>query len=145
MLSTRMGLIAIAAIAAACAAPSHPEGPGGVITGVLVETGHEFEISAGQEAQVRGTSLTIRFVGVTEDSRCPSDVQCVWAGNAIARLALGATATPGMDAGLNTMLDPKSASYAGYRISLTGLRPVPRSGTTIPGASYVATLEVRPL
>ena len=145
MIPNQSGLIVLAALLAGCAMPSHPEGPGGVLTGTQVEAGREFDIAAGQEAQVRGTTLTIRFVGISEDSRCPSDVQCVWAGDAVARLALSATGTAGAEASLHTTLDPKVTSYAGYRISLTGLRPVPRSGTTIPAAGYVATLEVRPL
>ena len=32
-------------------------------------------------------NLQIRFIGVPEDSRCPLDVECVWAGNA--KIVLG--------------------------------------------------------
>ena len=145
MIEKKARLIVLAAIFSACAMPSNPEGPGGVISGIQAEAGREFDISVGQEAQVRGTPLTIRFIRISEDSRCPSDVQCVWAGNAIVRLGLSATGIAGDEVSLNTTLDPKSANYGGYRISLTGLKPVPRSGTAIPAASYVATLEVRPL
>src|ERR1041384_6590460 len=44
--------------------------------------GQEFELRIGQRAVIRKTNLTLRFVTVPEDSRCPSDVTCVWAGNA---------------------------------------------------------------
>ena len=135
----------LAAIAAGCASPSHPGDPGNITTGIQVQTGREFEIAAGQEAQVQGTAVTVRFVGVGEDSRCPVDVQCVWAGDAVVRLTFAASGAPSAEAALHTTLDPKSASFEGYSVRLTGLRPAPRSGTTIPPASYVATLEIRPL
>lgn len=137
-------LASVAVVMAACANPSHPDDPGGLASGVQVEAGQQFDIGAGQAVQVRGAGIGIRFVAVADDSRCPSDVQCVWAGNAIVRLDLTASGVTSTEARLNTTLDPKSVNYAGYRIALVGLRPVPRSGTTIPAASYVATLEVRP-
>jgi len=40
----------------------------------------EFSLSIVQHASVTGEDLGITFEEVTEDSRCPSDVTCVWAG-----------------------------------------------------------------
>jgi hypothetical protein len=142
MMKSRIVLVAAALVLSACSNTSHPDGPG-VVTGIQVDAGREFEISAGQEAQVRGTPLTVRFVGVSNESRCPSDVQCVWAGNAVVNLTIAAAGTSSSDAALNTTLDPKSAVFAGYRVTLTGLKPYPRSGAMISAGSYVATLEVR--
>jgi hypothetical protein len=141
MLTRYLKLISLAAVAA-CANPSHPDDPGGLSGGLQVNTGQQFDIAAGQSVQVRGTGISILFSAVSEDSRCPSDVQCVWAGNAVVRLNLSSATAPATEARLNTTLDPKSVGYAGQRISLVGLKPSPRSGTTIPSASYVATLEV---
>jgi hypothetical protein len=105
-----------------------------------VETGREFDIAVGQEARVKGSNVVIRFRGVTNDSRCPSDVQCVWAGNAVAGFDLSGDGTA--DASLNTTLEPKSARYSGYTITLVGLKPAPKSGTPIPVLEYVATLRI---
>ncbi len=138
-------LIIGAAIAAGCATPSHPGDPGTVSGGVQAQTGRAFDLGVGQEAQIQGTSLTIRAIGVTDESRCPSDVQCVWAGNAIVRLLVTPQGGAGTEIRLNTGLDPKSLTVGGYRITLTGLKPYPRSGATIEQASYVATLEVGPI
>ena len=126
-----------------CASPSHPGDPGNVTPGVQVQPGREFDIGVGQTVEVQGTSVTIRFSGVAEDSRCPVDVQCVWAGNAIVRLAISTAGGVATDASLNTTLEPKSTTTSGYTIRLAGLKPFPRSGTTIPASSYMATLEVR--
>ena len=43
-------------------------------------------IRIGERIAVSGTGWTIRFEQVVEDSRCPVDVQCIWAGQVIVRL-----------------------------------------------------------
>jgi hypothetical protein len=47
---------------------------------VQVRLNEEFCLSIGQHVSVTGEDLTVSFEEVTEDSRCPSDVTCVWAG-----------------------------------------------------------------
>ena len=134
---------AVMAIAlSGCMTPSQPGVDGRVATTIEVESGHEFEIAVNQEAKLTGTTLSIRFRGVSNDSRCPSDVKCVWAGNAVARLTLAASGHSNLDASLNTTLDPKMVKYAGYTLTLKGLKPIPKSGSSIPSADYVAVLEV---
>lgn len=141
----RHRITALMIVSLAACAPSTTQGPSGTIPAVIqIESGHEFEIAVGQEAQIRDTPVTLRFRGISQDSRCPSDVQCVWAGNAVAQFTLSSGVGPASEINLNTTLDPKSAVFSGYRITLVGLSPVPRSGSTIPQASYVATLTVGP-
>lgn len=132
--------VVIAALAG-CTTPSQPGSPGGVIPSVQVQAGRQFDLSVGQQAQIQGTSVSVRFAGVGEDSRCPSDVQCVWAGNAAVQLSLTSSQESSADVKLNTTLDPKSVQYGGYTIQLVGVKPVPKSGTKIPAAEYIATLE----
>lgn len=47
---------------------------------VEASLGQEFSLSIGQSALITGQDLEIRFEKVVEDSRCPKDVTCVWAG-----------------------------------------------------------------
>jgi hypothetical protein len=128
-----------------CTTPSQPIPGGGVSPTIQVQADRQFDLMAYQEAVVEGTSLRIRFNAVSSESRCPSDVQCVWAGNAIVSLSLASSGIASGSATLNTTLDPKFTDYAGYRITLLGLKPYPKSGSKIPAADYVATLEVRKL
>ena len=79
---------------------------------------------------------------VSQDSRCPSDVQCVWAGDALIRLALSSTSAAGLETSIHTNIEPRVALYSGYQIKAAGLKPVPKSGQAIPGNSYVVSLEV---
>jgi hypothetical protein len=46
--------------------------------------GEKFSLHIGETIGVKGEDLRIRFLDVSEDSRCPSDVQCVWEGRAVA-------------------------------------------------------------
>jgi hypothetical protein len=45
-------------------------------------TGQEFTLPVGKTASIADENLSIKFVEVTADSRCPSDVVCVQAGEA---------------------------------------------------------------
>ena len=139
-----IGCIMLVMTVAACATPSQPGGAGGPATSIQVQANREFEISAGQEAHIQGTPIVVRFRSVSNDSRCPSDVQCVWAGNAVVGLELSQGDGPTTEASLNTTLDPRLTKFAGHTIKLVGLKPVPQSGKPISGGAYVATLEVNP-
>ena len=127
---------------ASCMTPSQPGSNGGVIPSVQVQPNRQFDLAVGQEARIQGTPISVRFNSVGEDSRCPSDVQCVWAGNAVVSLSLTSTEGPSVETSVNTTLDPKLASYGGYSIRLVGLKPTPKSGRKIPMTEYVGTFEV---
>jgi len=45
-----------------------------------VRLGEEFSLAVGQSASITGEDLTIKFVEVIGDSRCPKDATCVWQG-----------------------------------------------------------------
>ena len=49
---------------------------------IKASLGKEFTLPAGKTAAISGENLSIKFVEVTGDSRCPSDVVCIWAGEA---------------------------------------------------------------
>ena len=92
--------------------------------------------------------LTIRFLTVKEDSRCPDDVTCVLAGNARAIFSIEAHGLAPSKIKLDTTsrgLEPDMATaavFSGYRITLVKLAPSPKSREVIPPGSYIATLSV---
>ena len=126
---------------AGCTTPAQPGSAGGVTPSIQPEANRQFDLAVGQEARIQGTQVSVRFNSVGEDSRCPSDVQCVWAGNAVVRLSFSSSEGASTEASLNTTLDPKTIAYGGYIFRLLDLKPAPKSGTRIPAAEYVATLE----
>ena len=42
--------------------------------------GEEFGLKPGELALIEPEGISVRFLNVTQDSRCPKDVQCIWAG-----------------------------------------------------------------
>lgn len=116
--------------------------PSGVTPVIHIQPGRQFNLAVGQEAQIQGSAVSIRFSGVGEDSRCGTDVQCIWTGNAVVRLILSSSATTPDESHLNTGLEPRQTPYAGYTIRLVALNPAPKSGKQIAQTEYVVTLEV---
>jgi hypothetical protein len=108
----------------------------------VIAVDRDFDLKPGQTARVDGTAITVSFVGVPEDSRCPVDVQCVWAGNGAVSLVVTDETGARSTVILNTTLSPRSARVSGYEINFAGLKPEPKQGSPIPLANYVATLRV---
>lgn len=107
-----------------------------------VPLGQDFVLQVGQSVLVEGAGFGITFVAVTEDSRCPVDVTCVWAGNATVELKVGMTDAGDTTVALNTDLEPKAATIGGHELRLVALAPVPRSDARIAASDYAATLRV---
>lgn len=107
---------------------------------------HEFELKDGQSTTFDGGRLRIRFVRVASDSRCPADVECVWAGNAEVLLELRLKGRRGAKTlRLNTNASPErpnEAGYGRYNLKLSGLAPQRRSNQEIRPGRYTATLQV---
>jgi hypothetical protein len=105
--------------------------------------GHEFKIKAGDLMKIDGEDLKIKFKNVAQDSRCPEDVNCVWAGNAEVLLELTegkCTTALTLNTQDSNALDKGKAGH--YRFKLVKLDPYPRSDRKIAPGDYVATLLV---
>jgi hypothetical protein len=113
-----------------------------VETAVVAEPGQTFSLPLGQTAAVKGTDVTLTFKDVRTDSRCPVDVQCVWAGEA----KIGVTIAQKGMAEVTRVLaltSPDSETTAGnLRIRFVGLAPVPRQADAGTARAYVAQLVV---
>ena len=102
----------------------------------------ELELAAGEEQAVEGTAYRILLSGVSEDSRCPTGVTCVWEGNAAAELGATAGSGPTQQLVLNTTLDPRSTLWNGLRITLLDVSPHPVEGQAIAPEDYVVRVRV---
>jgi hypothetical protein len=112
--------------------------------------GEVFEIERGASVLVEGNRL--RFDAVREDSRCPQNTNCVWAGRAVVAFAFVGTGTrsvgemlieiPGF-ATVETEPRPEQSVVRGaYRFTLLALDPYPGSAEADADARPVATLRV---
>lgn len=109
-----------------------------------VQPGQPFQLKVGQTAALPDSSLALRFEAVAQDSRCPVDVQCIWAGDGVVRLSLRTAADSSTaDLHTNSGAGPASVRLGAWTIELLSLTPAPRAGQPIPAGDYTATLQVR--
>jgi hypothetical protein len=96
------------------------------------------QLAPGQSAVYDAENLEVKFVGIDADSRCPSDVACVWAGEVIVRLAVRKdrrTKELAIKGNENLPLD-------GLVVSVLEVLPPPTSSQRIAPADYRVTLKV---
>jgi len=109
-----------------------------------VQPDQPFQLKVGQGAVVPDSSLALRFEAVPQDSRCPVDVQCIWAGDGVVRLSLRFSAnSSSADLHTNKGAGPGSVRAGAWTIELLSLTPAPHAGQPIPASEYTATLQVR--
>jgi hypothetical protein len=121
-------LLALLALSVGCVSPVEPTGP------VTTELGVGTSLTHGP--------LTVTFVEVTTDSRCPLNALCIHAGDATVVIA----ARVGGDTSRYTLQinDParRSVVHAGYVITATELAPYPYTVNPIDPASYRLTVKI---
>lgn len=103
----------------------------------------EFRLAAGEVMHVTGTGLTVRFVRLVSDSRCPANVTCIWEGDAEIEVELDLRGERSL-ARLHThggAQHPTEKSVSGYRVRLVGLGPSPENPPRAE-SEFVATLVV---
>lgn len=118
-------------------------------------TGEPVEPDSGPQQAMAGDTITLRygasallgdhvrivFRSVESDSRCPVDVQCVWAGDAAIRLdaSSGGAWQPFV---LHTNLQPRSAEHGGFVVELVGVEPEPRRDRSVDPGDYSVRLAI---
>ena len=111
-------------------------------TGPTVPLNREFELAPGGSALIEEVSVTVRFNSVASDSRCPADVVCVQAGDAVVRISVisgGRT----RDYELHTAANGQPVRDGDLNIALVQLQPYPFSSRPpIAQEDYRATLKV---
>lgn len=102
----------------------------------------QFTISVGQSVSVKGEDLTISFVEVVSDSRCPTGATCIWAGEASSLIEITDSAStyrkvltePGSSS-------PTKADFTGYEV-MFNLLPYPVLGKETKAKDYLLQLIV---
>ena len=102
----------------------------------------EFSLGIGQTASIEGEKLVIKFKSVLEDSRCPVNALCVWAGNGKVEFEIldidGQTKT----VILNTEDEPSATTLQEHKLTLISLNPPRIDGASISPGDYTVTLIV---
>ncbi len=85
-----------------------------------------------------GMNFTVNPREIVSDSRCPEDVQCVWAGTVEVRTAVSTQVGHGEH--VFKLGEPRTVGN--FTVTLTKVTPNPKAGEEIPISSYRFTYEV---
>ena len=109
---------------------------------IPAEPGVAFELPVGKTAAVNGNGVRITFKQVSEDSRCPTDVTCIWAGDARIELTISRNGSSDDTKILSLSAANSEARSGDIQIRFVGLTPVPRQADANKPRAYVAQLVV---
>lgn len=103
----------------------------------LGEIDKEIILKFGDKAVINSDGVIVRFLSVTEDSRCPSDVTCVWQGKASVIINININ---GLDLGnyeFSTDGNKNIINVNEYHIQLTSIEPYPESSKGFEKSDYI--------
>lgn len=114
MLRSRSLLLFPALLACACSTP-----PAGNATRTVAD-GESFVLDAGQSVTLAAGG-TLRYLRLATDSRCPPEVQCIWAGDAEVQFAWTPAGAATQTFSLHTGTEPRSHALGGATLELRSL------------------------
>ena len=92
------------------------------ISSVFAHGTKEVKLSINKQTIASGSKLKIKLIEI-EDSRCPEDVNCVWAGNAVIKFTVSKGKLAAKTFELNSGTEPMSVTYQGYEIKIKDITP----------------------
>ena len=137
-----IALLALGAVAFAAYDRVRPESPENVATSTIEAVTpiiHEYgqvTLILGEEAQFKDVS--IRPLAVTEDSRCPKDVQCIQAGTVVVSTRI----VSGMGTSTNAIRLGQSVTTEAETITFVSVLPEKMSGDSLRPGDYQFTFKV---
>jgi hypothetical protein len=110
---------------------------------IVAEPGTAFSLPLGRTATVSGSGSRVTFLQVSEDSRCPTSVVCVWAGDARIRVIVS-RAGRGEESQILSLSQPNNEARIGNLVvRFVNLAPYPETPDPNTPRAYVAELVVR--
>ena len=108
------------------------------------DPGESFTLAVGETITLEAVHTTVRFFAVSQDSRCPSQAQCVWAGDGAVVLEIAPGGSDATEDTLHTNPEsgPGAVVLAGYELTLLRLNPYPDTPGEIGPDEYTAKLAL---
>jgi hypothetical protein len=120
-----------------------------LVFGTIIETqaqrNESVTLRVNKQKKLSRSKLTIKFVSLVEDSRCPKGTNCVWAGNATIKVKVSNARGESKFFELNTNTGAKGDTLGGYQFTLESLTPHPANNIRIDRNGYTATFSVTKL
>jgi len=130
----------LAAPLAACAAAPEAASADGSSAGEdrAVDPPATVTLAPGERVIARDPEVAVRFSGVSEDSRCPEGVTCVWAGRAVVQVEVGDGEAPTVA----LEVGGEARVVRGLALVAEALDPYPRADTATPPEDYRLRLRI---
>ena len=141
-------VVGVSSLTASAAESEQPQVQDELPVAVVVpQTPAAVQLKVGETAALDNGNLKVTLLAVTEDSRCPKDVMCVWSGRAVVALHIELDGADGGEHKATLMPGRQGPSdldaVAGrYRLALTDVQPYPDRSHPEPTLETVATLHV---
>jgi hypothetical protein len=112
---------------------------------ITAAQGSSAALSLNKPRSIKGAGLSVTFLQLVEDSRCPADVNCIWAGNARIKLRIAKPGQRSQIIELDSNGPAASAKAFGHEIRLARLTPERRTGREIRMKDLKALIEIERL
>lgn len=110
---------------------------------IIAEPDVAFSLPVGKTAGVSGSPTRVTFRQVSEDSRCPRSVVCVWEGDARIELTVSREGSPSQTGVLSLSSPGNEAQIGGLLVRFVGLAPYPATPNPSAPRQYVAELLIK--
>ncbi len=110
-------------------------------TAGIAKDSDTISVRLGHSKAIDGGKITIKFLKIVEDSRCPMNARCIWAGNAKIRLSM----TKGRSfrsVELNTGTGVKTVTAYGYTFEIEDLTPWPGAPPEMASEPKIVKLSI---
>ena len=122
-----------------------PDPPEQWLNSIPVNLDSQFGLKLGQVALITSENIKIKFLKVEEDSRCPSEVQCIWPGQV--KIIVNVLKNE-RDLGEFNLIsrmgeeDLAVKRFDGYSIKLIEVVPYPKKTQRLEISDYLVTLVI---
>lgn len=101
-------------------------------------------LALGESQPISDTNLVVTFEAVAEDSRCPTGVTCIWAGDAAVRIRIDAPKARPSTYTLHTNERMgRDVMHGGLRVQLVAVTPYPAADKQPRADEYRVTLLIQ--
>lgn len=98
-------------------------------------------LKIGQAEKLAG-GISVKFVEIVEDSRCPEGATCIWAGRAIVRIEVTENGSEPRIVDLEVGNIESTARFGKFVVKAEKLEPYPKAESQTDKAAYSATLSI---
>ncbi|HQU83095.1 MAG TPA: hypothetical protein PKY59_08230 [Pyrinomonadaceae bacterium] len=113
----------------------------GTFVNAQAQSSQQAAIRINTQKKFSKSKLTVKVLEI-EDSRCPKDVECVWAGDAKVKIKVTNKKGKSETFELHTNLEPKTVKFDNYEIKLGEVTPYPASNIRIDASKRTAQIIV---